>query len=103
MRQNAIDLSPLKTLPTWSEAVTPSKRSTPKKEGSLIKSVLNSETNKRNSMVLGSPIVMQRTPKTFQRQSSGLEIMAATQIAKTITPGRVSRSYRFIIFLHRFL
>lgn len=90
MRQNAVDLSPLKSLSTWSEAISPSKKSTPKKKDSLMKSVLNSETKKRNSTIFDSISGLNRTPRMVQRQNSGLEILCATQIAKSLTPTKVS-------------
>lgn len=84
MRQNATEMSPLKSLPTWAEALSPSKK-TPKRKDSLMKSVLTSETKKINGPRFDSP----RTPKQLERRNSGLEILTATQIAKSLsTPGK---------------
>ena len=76
-----MDLSPLRNLPTWAEAASPSKK-TPKRNESLIKSVLTSETKKKTG--LDSPRIAK-----FVRQSSGWEICTATQMAKSLTPEKV--------------
>ncbi|KAL0280451.1 UNVERIFIED_CONTAM: hypothetical protein PYX00_001733 [Menopon gallinae] len=66
---------------------------TPKKETSLLKDVLSSEAKKLKSPAFRAKNSLCNS--TTKKRASGIEIIAATQIARTLTPGKVTSTRNF--------